>query len=60
MPGIPDINHEIVPEDNRYLVVHESSGFGSGDDQKLQTILDFITRKTKRHDPPAEKLHAVW
>ena len=29
--GRPDINLEIHPEDNRYLIVHECSGFGPGD-----------------------------
>jgi len=27
-PGGPDINHEVRLEDNRYLLIHEGSGFG--------------------------------
>ena len=60
MPGRPDISHEIVPEDNRYLIVHESSGFGPGDGQNSQVIRDFITSRTAQGRVNSERLHAIW
>jgi hypothetical protein len=54
----PDIIHEIVPEDNPYLIVHKSSGFEYGDDDNLQAVLDFISNRASR--PSAENLHAIW
>jgi len=58
--GRSDINHEIVPEDNRYLIVHEGSGFGPGDGQSSQVIRDFITNRTDQGRANSERLHAIW
>ncbi|KAN0135836.1 hypothetical protein V8E53_006288 [Lactarius tabidus] len=60
--GGSGINVEFRPEDNRYLVVHECSGFGSQaeDSQNLRTIRDFISFRTDQSCPPSERLHAVW
>ncbi|KAH9003545.1 hypothetical protein EDB86DRAFT_2893126 [Lactarius hatsudake] len=44
--GNTDINVGFSPANNRYLVVHEYSGFESGDAQSLQTIRDFISYRT--------------
>ena len=55
-----DINQEIVPEDNRYLIFHESSGFGPGDGQNFQAIRDFIASRTDQGRANSERLHAVW
>jgi hypothetical protein len=57
-----DINVEFSPEDNRYLVVHECSGLDSraSDSQDLQTIRNFISRRTDANCIPPERLHAVW
>jgi hypothetical protein len=62
MHGKADINVEFRPEDNRYLVVHECSGFGSqlGDSQNLRTIREFVSYRTGLSCPPSERLHAVW
>ena len=56
----PDINHEIHPKENRYLIVHEYSGFEPGDGQGLQAIRDFISCRTNPSCADAEKLHAIW
>ena len=56
----PDINLEFYPEDNRYLIVHEYSGFGPGDTQSLQAVHDFISYRTDRGRSATERLDAVW
>ncbi|KAI9456389.1 hypothetical protein BJY52DRAFT_1276672 [Lactarius psammicola] len=55
-----DINVGFSPSNNRYLVVHEYSGFGSGDAQSLQTIRDFILYHTDASRSVSERLHAIW
>ncbi|KAN0136277.1 hypothetical protein V8E53_005882 [Lactarius tabidus] len=57
-----DINIEFRPADNRYLIVHECSGFDSQtrDSQDSQTIRDFISRRTDASCLPPERLHAIW
>jgi len=58
--GRPDINFEYRPDDNRYLIVHECSGFEQGDAQGLQAIRDFISTRTDQSRSALERLHAVW
>ena len=60
--GKPDINieHEFQPEDNRYLIVHECSGFEQGDSQSLRAIRKFILRRTDPSRATRERLHVVW
>lgn len=59
-PRISDINVEIHPDDNRFLIVHESSCFEPGDEQNLQAIREFILYRTDPCRANDEKLHAVW
>ena len=60
--GNVDINVAFHPENNRYLVVHEFSGFETQaeDLQNLRSIRDFISYRTDPNCSPFEKLHAVW
>ncbi|KAF8267501.1 hypothetical protein EI94DRAFT_1315775 [Lactarius quietus] len=60
--GRADIDVEFRPADNRYLIVHECSGLDpqTTDSQDLQTIRDFISRRTDASRSPPERLHAVW
>ncbi|KAI0285608.1 hypothetical protein BC826DRAFT_1051436 [Russula brevipes] len=60
VPGKADINLEFHPEDNRYLIVHESSGLEPGDAQGLETIQDFISYRTDPNRSAPERLHAIW
>ncbi|KAI0285599.1 hypothetical protein BC826DRAFT_1179001 [Russula brevipes] len=60
VPGKADINVEFHPEDNRYLIVHESSGLEPGDAQGLETIRNFISYRTDPSRSAPERLHAVW
>lgn len=62
VPGKPDINIglEFQPEDNRYLIVHECSGFEHGDTQSLRAIRKFISRRTDPSRATRERLHVVW
>ncbi|KAH9977506.1 hypothetical protein BJV74DRAFT_860762 [Russula compacta] len=58
--GKSDINFAFRPDDNRYLIVHECSGFERGSAYGLQTIRNFITHRTDPSRSVPEKLHAVW
>ena len=60
--GKSDINVGFRPEDNRHLVVHEFSAFGSqtGDSKILRTMWDFISYRTDPSCPASERLHAIW
>ncbi|KAI9438741.1 hypothetical protein H4582DRAFT_195156 [Lactarius indigo] len=58
--GNADINVSFRPGDNSYLVVHEYSGFKSGDSQSLETIWDFISYHTDPNSSASERLHAIW
>lgn len=57
---MPDISPEFYLEDNRYLSVHEYSGFGPGDTQNLQAVRNFISHRTDRGRSATERLDAVW
>ena len=61
-PEPTSIDVEFHPADNRYLVVHECSGLESqaGGPRNLQTILDFISSRTRSNSKSSKKLHAVW
>jgi hypothetical protein len=61
-PEKANINVEFRPDDNRYLIAHEFSGLDSQamDSEDLQTIRDFISRRTDPSRTPSERLHAVW
>ena len=58
--GNSDINVGFDPGNNRRLTVHEYSGFESRDSQSLQTIRDFILRRTDANRSVSERLHAIW
>ncbi|KAI9438752.1 hypothetical protein H4582DRAFT_195796 [Lactarius indigo] len=58
--GNADINVGFRPGDNSHLVVHEYSGFKSGDSQSLETIWDFISYRTDASRSASERLHAIW
>jgi hypothetical protein len=55
-----NINQEYSRDENSYLVFHECSGFGPGDDKNLQCIREFILYRTDPERSTAERLHAVW
>jgi len=59
VPGRPDINHQMVPQEGHCFIFHESPGFGPGDGQNLQAIRDFITNRTDQDRANVERLHAV-
>ena len=56
----PDINFAYRPDDNHHLIVHECSGFESGDAQGFRAIRDFIATRTDPNRPAPERLHAIW
>ena len=58
--GNADINVGFHPDNNRYLEVHEYSGFESEDAESLKTIRDFISYRTDSNRSVSERLHAIW
>ena len=48
---------EFRPRDNRYLIVHECSGYGP---EELQAIRDFVTMYSHKNRPASAKLHLIW
>ncbi|KAI0246858.1 hypothetical protein BJV78DRAFT_1364569 [Lactifluus subvellereus] len=58
--GNSDIHVGFCPDDNRYLTIHECSGFEPGNSQNLQIIRNLITDRTAVHLPAPERLHAIW
>ena len=58
--GNADINVPFYPYNNRYLAVHEYSGFERGDAKRLQTIRDFIKYHGDWSRSDLERLHAIW
>ena len=58
--GNADINVPYYPDNNRYLAVHEYSGFELGDAERLHTIRDFITYHGHWRRSGLERLHAIW
>ncbi|KAI0293728.1 hypothetical protein B0F90DRAFT_1821856 [Multifurca ochricompacta] len=60
LAGDAGISLEFRPRDNLHLIVHEYSGFESGDVQNLKVIRDFITDRTNASLSSSERLHAIW
>ena len=56
--GNADINNSFKPDNNRYLAVHEYSGFESGDAETA--IRDFISSRTDAKCSDLKRLHAIW
>ncbi|KAF9504180.1 hypothetical protein BS47DRAFT_1322676 [Hydnum rufescens UP504] len=56
--GIPSIDDEITYPANPALVFHESVGFEAGGAKEVETIWQFI-RKRSLASPP-QQLHAIW
>jgi hypothetical protein len=55
-----DFHAGFRPVENRYLTIHECSGFDSGSTQNSQVLRKFITERTGVKVPASERLHAIW
>ncbi|KAI0313376.1 hypothetical protein OF83DRAFT_1141694 [Amylostereum chailletii] len=57
--GKHDINTPLKWPGNKHFILHDSQGFESGEKQNLQTVLDFIEKRSKM-DALQDQLHAIW
>ena len=57
--GIHDVNEEIVFTGRPDLIVHDSRGFEAGAEAELQTMREFLERKSASSDV-RERLHIIW
>jgi hypothetical protein len=58
--GATDFHSGFRPVDNRYLTIHECSGFESGSTKNSQVLRQLITDRTGVKVPASERLHAIW
>ncbi|KAF9513014.1 hypothetical protein BS47DRAFT_1393647 [Hydnum rufescens UP504] len=54
-----DIDQELTFDDNRHLILHDSEGFFDGDIKNLQTVQEFIKRRSAERELK-DRLHAIW
>lgn len=53
------IDEEFVSAENKYFVLHDSGGFGSGDDIDFDPAARFLReRHNKEH--LKDRIHAIW
>ncbi len=57
--GEHNINDELVFENNKGYIFHDSRGFESGSEDELAIVQDFVRKKAgeKRLE---DRLHAIW
>lgn len=59
LPGEADIDREIPSKANPQFLLHDSQGFEHGEADTLQTVRDFIKRRSEMPEIKL-KLHAIW
>ncbi|KAF9512935.1 hypothetical protein BS47DRAFT_1393815 [Hydnum rufescens UP504] len=58
--GKHDVAHEIRSPLNNHLILHDSEGFGFGDNSTLRTVQEFIKKRSSKSIPLHDRLHAIW
>ncbi|KAF7360885.1 G domain-containing protein [Mycena sanguinolenta] len=58
-PGVHDIDKPLSFPQNDRIIIHDSQGFEPGEEGNIQTVLDFIDRRSKK-PALADQLHAIW
>ena len=53
------MNHEIKFDNRPDLVVHDSGGFEAGAEEELETVKDFLVKKSQEIDI-SSRLHVIW
>ena len=57
--GVADIDQEFVSPTNKRFVVHDSLGFEAADEQNMDIVKEFVSRR-KALRQLKDQLHAVW
>ncbi|KAJ6447859.1 hypothetical protein C8R45DRAFT_1115655 [Mycena sanguinolenta] len=58
-PGVHDIDKPFSFPKNDRIIIHDSQGFEPGEEGNIQTVSDFIHRRSKM-PALADQLHAIW
>ncbi|KAJ7264102.1 hypothetical protein B0H12DRAFT_1230840 [Mycena haematopus] len=58
-PGVHDIDKPFSFPQNDRIIIHDSQGFEPGEEGNIQTVSDFIDRRSKM-PALADQLHAIW
>ncbi|KAJ6454332.1 hypothetical protein C8R45DRAFT_1082737 [Mycena sanguinolenta] len=58
-PGVHDIEKPFSFPQNDRIIIHDSQGFEPGEEGNIQTVSDFIRRRSEM-PALADQLHAIW
>ncbi|KAJ7640907.1 hypothetical protein B0H17DRAFT_1216470 [Mycena rosella] len=58
-PGVHNIDKPFSFPQNDRIIIHDSQGFEPGEEGNIQTVSDFIDRRSKM-PALADQLHAIW
>ncbi|KAJ6555941.1 hypothetical protein B0H19DRAFT_1151603 [Mycena capillaripes] len=58
-PGVHNIDKPFSFPQNDRIIIHDSQGFEPGEEGNIQTVSDFIERRSKM-PALADQLHAIW
>jgi hypothetical protein len=57
--GLHDIRQELVHENRRDLIIHDSRGFEAGDESQIHEVEKFVREKSSR-TRIEDRLHVIW
>ncbi len=57
--GLHDIRQELVHENRRDLIIHDSRGFEAGDESQIDEVEKFVREKSSR-TRMEDRLHVIW
>ncbi|KAJ7262843.1 hypothetical protein C8J57DRAFT_1719102 [Mycena rebaudengoi] len=58
--GVCKIDDELVSEQNRLFVLHDSMGFEPGKEENLEEAKQFLERRSNLRVPIHDRVHAIW
>ncbi|KAJ7241386.1 hypothetical protein C8J57DRAFT_1526853 [Mycena rebaudengoi] len=58
--GVCKIDDELVSEQNRLFVLHDSMDFEPGKEENLQEAKQFLERRSDMRVPVHDRVHAIW
>ena len=57
--GVADIGREFISSTNERFVVHDSVGFETADEQRMDIVKQFVARR-RAMPQLKDQLHAIW
>ncbi|KAF8184129.1 hypothetical protein K438DRAFT_1125071 [Mycena galopus ATCC 62051] len=58
--GVCKIDDELISEQNRLFVLHDSMGFEPGQEENLAEAKQFLERRSDLRVPIHDRVHAIW